>query len=144
VSDVSVSGGPARTDDAPTEGMTGSPLAATPALDVAMIDSLRTFGREPGLLLEFMLRAYLVEAAQLLVEIARAARDGDAVLGRALHRLRGASSFVGASRVTAACQVLERCAQHDRRARHEALAAIRGAVNEALGATQLLLLEGSP
>jgi HPt (histidine-containing phosphotransfer) domain-containing protein len=117
----------------------GTPVADAPVLDAVMIAALGAFGREPGRLLEDMLRAYLVEAPALLGEITAAALQGDAAIGRAVHRLRGASGFVGASRVTGACNDLERVGPHDREGARGALGAVRDEVERAVGAARQLV-----
>jgi two-component system, sensor histidine kinase and response regulator len=139
VSDASPGYEPRRRDSGDDVGGTGPGTYTASVLDAPMIAALQAFGRQPGRLLADMLGAYLVEAPALLGEIMAATRHGDAAIGRAVHRLKGASSFIGASRVVNACDDLDHARPSDRVGGRAALAAVRREVERATTAARLLL-----
>jgi hypothetical protein len=112
-------------------------------LDDSVIATLRAHGRPPGALLRGLLSDFLIEVPALLddIESVGADADGDLVAGRALHKLTGASSFIGAMRLTAACRGLEDrvAARPDRSGDADARAMIRTEVDLVVGAVGVLL-----
>jgi HPt (histidine-containing phosphotransfer) domain-containing protein len=86
-------------------------------LDQRIVKALRSFGGEPGELLDALLHEFLVEAPSLVTEISVAVdQNAYASAARAAHQLRGISGHVGAARladIAGAVEAATRTASRD-------------------------------
>jgi HPt (histidine-containing phosphotransfer) domain-containing protein len=110
-------------------------------LNADLMDALHNFGPEPGLLLEGILRDFLLEAPALVLEIESAvALDAYVVVAGAAHRLKGSSGQLGATRLALVASDVETAARADRRdAAAAAAAALRIELDLATAALRALL-----
>lgn len=94
------------------------PRAAAPALNPAVIASLRRLNEEgqPDVVAE-VLALFRRETPSRLDAIRSAAAKGDAaLLARAAHTLKGAAATIGAEAMEAACLAVEQLAKRDPKA----------------------------
>ncbi len=87
--------------------------AMSDAIDDAAFERLRRTAGGDRETLDRLLKVFLDDTPKRVVELDRAALDGDiANVGAVAHRVKGAAAYVGATRLTALLQRLERDAQN--------------------------------